>query len=46
MWADRLVVTEEGLVTSRNPDDLPAYRVKIVEEFAEDGQRLRKRRSS
>ena len=34
-WVDQEVVTDEGLVTSRNSDDLPAFCAKIVEEFAE-----------
>lgn len=41
-WVDREVVVDAGLVTSRNPDDLPAFNRKMVEEFAEgvhEGQR-------
>ena len=34
-WVDEEVVTDSGLVTSRKPDDLPAFNSKIVEEFAE-----------
>jgi protease I len=32
---DEQVVVDQGLVTSRNPDDLPAFCDKVVEEFAE-----------
>src|SRR5919202_3087458 len=34
-WVDEEVVVDSGLVTSRRPDDLPAFTNKIVEEFAE-----------
>lgn len=34
-WIDEEVVTDNGLVTSRKPDDLPAFCEKMVEEFAE-----------
>jgi len=41
-WVDKEVVVDEGLVSSRKPDDLPAFCSKIVEEFCEgvhEGQR-------
>ncbi len=34
-WVDQAVVVDNGLVTSRNPDDIPAFNNKMVEEFAE-----------
>jgi protease I len=34
-WVDKEVVVDSGLVSSRKPDDLPAFNAKIVEEFAE-----------
>src|SRR5436309_10038479 len=34
-WVDEEVVVDQGLVTSRNPDDLPAFCEKAIEEFAE-----------
>jgi deglycase len=34
-WVDEEVVTDQGFVTSRNPDDLPAFCSKLVEEIAE-----------
>ncbi len=44
-WIDREVVVDQGLVTSRRPDDLPAFNAKIIEEFAE-GRHAAQRRSA
>lgn len=34
-WVDETVVTDQGLVTSRKPDDIPAFNEKMLEEFSE-----------
>jgi len=34
-WVDEAVVVDRGLVTSRNPDDIPAFNRKMIEEFGE-----------
>jgi len=34
-WIDQEVVVDQGIVTSRSPDDLPAFNAKMIEEFAE-----------
>lgn len=33
-WIDKNVVTDQGLVTSRQPDDIPYFNEKMIEEFA------------
>jgi protease I len=32
-WVDKEVIVDQGLVTSRKPDDLPAFCTKMIEEF-------------
>jgi len=34
-WVDEEVVVDEGIVTSRKPDDIPAFNKKMIEEFSE-----------
>ena len=36
-WVDQEVVVDQGLVTSRKPDDLPAFNKRMIEEFAKGG---------
>ena len=35
IWVDEEVVVDDGLVTSRKPEDIPAFNAKMIEEFAE-----------
>lgn len=42
-WVDREVVTDQGLVTSRKPADIPAFNRKMIEEF---GEGIHSRRSA
>jgi len=44
-WVDQEVATDKGLVTSRKPDDLPAFNAKLVEEIAEGIHRNRPKAS-
>ena len=42
-WVDEQVVVDRGMVTSRKPDDIPAFNEKMIEEFCEgkhSGQRV------
>ena len=41
-WVDREVVVDDGLVSSRKPDDIPAFNRKMIEEFAK-GHTVRSR---
>src|SRR5438270_1374055 len=41
-WEDSKVVVDEGLITSRNPDDLDAFSAKIIEEIAEGRHKQRR----
>jgi protease I len=38
-WLDREVIMDNGLVTSRKPDDIPAFNQKMIEAFAEGKHR-------
>jgi protease I len=41
-WVDQEVVVDQGLVTSRKPDDLPAFNRKMIEEIAEGTHRVKR----
>jgi protease I len=40
-WHDKAVVTDQGIVTSRNPGDLDAFCAKVIEEIQEGGHGTR-----
>lgn len=40
-WYDKVVVTDQGLVTSRRPDDIPEFNKKMIEEFGEGIHEMR-----
>ena len=40
LWVDQEVYVDNGLVTSRKPDDIPAFNEKMIEEFAEGEHKL------
>jgi protease I len=42
-WVDEVVVSDQGLVTSRKPDDIPDFNDKMIEEFAEGFHAAQKR---
>lgn len=39
-WVDEEVVVDNNLITSRNPDDIPAFNRTIIEKFAEEPERV------
>lgn len=41
-WHDSEVIVDQGLVTSRSPEDLPAFNKKMIEEFREGVHELQK----
>ena len=45
-WVDQEVIVDNGLVTSRKPDDIPAFNRKMIEEFAEGPHAGRRQREA
>ena len=43
---DKEVVVDDGLITSRCPDDLPAFNAAMIEAFAEPPRRSRRKAAS
>jgi protease I len=45
-WIDQEVVVDDGLVTSRKPDDISAFNQKMIEEFSKTPRRQQKQRAA
>ena len=45
-WVDEEVVSDGGLITSRKPDDLPAFNKQIIQEFAESARDAKMKKAS
>lgn len=45
-WTDETVVVDRSLITSRKPDDIPAFNEKMIEEFADGTPAARQDRST
>ena len=45
IWVDGEVIEDRGIVTSRNPDDIPAFNQKMIEVFA-DAMKMRAARQT
>jgi protease I len=43
-WVDREVALADGLISSRKPDDLPAFNRKMIEDFSKGAMHDRPRR--
>jgi protease I len=41
-WVDQEVVVDKGIVSSRKPDDIPAFSRKLIEEIAEGSHASRR----
>jgi protease I len=46
LWSDEKVVVDRSLVTSRKPDDIPAFNEKMIAEFADGAPAARQDRST
>jgi len=44
-WVDQEVVVDRGIVSSRKPDDIPAFNRKMIEEFTEGVHGAARRRA-
>jgi protease I len=46
IWVDKEVVSDKNLVTSRKPDDIPAFNREMIRLFADARQQMRELRKT